>query len=414
MQLRTRIAIGVAAVFLAGLTTVAVDVYRHPLTRGMGMQRWVLGRALPRHTVDGPTGPVTVFEGGTGPNLVFLHGFADHAGSWYQVAPAFADRWHVVVVDLPGHGDTPGPDDLSPAHTRGAVDAVLATLDGPAVIVGNSMGGWLAMEQALDHPERVSRIVLVNAAGLETPIDADVLMPPDRDAARRKAEVIGAAPVWGAMLDEMVVLTSPPRFRHLFDALMTEFVDARLPELRVPADLLWGGNDGFFPEEYARRLDAALPASRLVFLDGPCGHAPQLFCAPTLVTALEETLAAAPPELPPDLTWLLGCWQTESGARECWGWSEGRFLGSAVADGRIVETLAIEPGETGWRYVASPEGQEPTAFALTSLHGRAVVFENPAHDFPTRIAYERDGAHLRAEVTNATDGFVVDMVRVTD
>lgn len=101
---------------------------------------------------------------------------------------------------------------------------------------------------------------------------------------------------------------------------------------------------------------------------------------------------AAEPSLM-DLAFLAGHWRSDDGAaEEVWTTPTPTVM---VGAGRVTlasrkvstEALRIEADAGGIRYVASPTGQATTAFALTSLEGAKVVFENPAHDFPQRITY---------------------------
>ncbi len=113
-------------------------------------------------------------RGGT---LLLLHGFASSTWtSWRDLAPRLSDRFHVLGIDLRGHGDS----DWDPAtnYTLQAysddVEAALAALDRrPQAIIGHSMGGRLALLYAARHPDSLRRLVLVDAkvAGGRTPPD---------------------------------------------------------------------------------------------------------------------------------------------------------------------------------------------------------------------------------------------------
>lgn len=110
------------------------------------------------------------------------------------------------------------------------------------------------------------------------------------------------------------------------------------------------------------------------------------------------------------LAWMAGCWRSERGgtvSEEHWMAPAGGTmfgLSRTVSDGRLVEFefLEIRAREGGVDYVAHPSGQATTIFRLTApaADGRDIVFENPEHDFPTRIVYRRqpDGSmHTRIE-----------------
>ncbi len=104
--------------------------------------------------------------GGTGPALVLVHGLGGAAVNWRAVAPALAERARVVAVDLVGFGRTP-PEGRSASvrANRASLHRFLdAVIGGPAILVGNSMGGLISMMQAAAEPSRVAGLVLVAPA----------------------------------------------------------------------------------------------------------------------------------------------------------------------------------------------------------------------------------------------------------
>ena len=116
-------------------------------------------------------GPVHVAQLGTpgdpdAPVTVCLHGLGGSHLNWLAVAPGLAETSRVVAVDLVGHGRTPAAGRAPDLGGHVAVVAgVLDRLDaGPVTLVGNSMGGLVAALVAAEHPDKVERLVLVNAA----------------------------------------------------------------------------------------------------------------------------------------------------------------------------------------------------------------------------------------------------------
>lgn len=110
---------------------------------------------------------------------------------------------------------------------------------------------------------------------------------------------------------------------------------------------------------------------------------------------------------PPDLGWLEGCWSTSSGkTTECWRPDGNRKLAGAsrtfTGDDHFRETLRIYRRKGKYHYVAAPDGQAETIFTEAEIDDRKIVFENPDHDFPQRIAYElTDDGLLRATISLA-------------
>jgi len=113
-----------------------------------------------------------------------------------------------------------------------------------------------------------------------------------------------------------------------------------------------------------------------------------------------------------DVAWMAGCWESTRGARhvvEQWTAPEGgTMLGMSrtVASGKKTEYefLMIREGAKGLEYVAKPSGQAEATFTATHVSTSDVVFENPAHDFPKRILYTRDGDALNAAIDGPMNG----------
>jgi hypothetical protein len=116
--------------------------------------------------------------------------------------------------------------------------------------------------------------------------------------------------------------------------------------------------------------------------------------------------------VPEDVAWLSGCWAfTRNGRHVVENWTPvegGTLIGVSrtVTGGKTVEYefLLIRSGPTGLEYVAKPSGQAEATFTATKATATDVVFENPAHDFPTRILYSRDGDTLLAAVEGPRNG----------
>ena len=105
------------------------------------------------------------FEGGSGPTVALVHGYGGAASNWVLVAPRLAERYRVIVPDLPGHGGSsplPGP----PERVDPYSERLAGLLDGPAVVVGHSFGAVVALRLAARRPELVRGLVLAGAAGI--------------------------------------------------------------------------------------------------------------------------------------------------------------------------------------------------------------------------------------------------------
>ena len=230
--------------------------------------------------------------------IVLLHGTSASLHTWEGWVTVLQDKRRVISLDLPGFGLTgPFPDgDYRMSHYSAFLANVLEQLQVPrAVVAGNSFGGQLAWQFALDHPQRVERLVLVNAAGYPrnatsmpigfrlaqipalAPVMANVLPRPMIEASIRN--VYGDPDqVSDELIDRYYELTLRAGNR---DALRQRFIQVeagqsytRISELKMPTLILWGGRDELIPPVNAERFKRDIKGSRLVLFD-ELGHVPQ-------------------------------------------------------------------------------------------------------------------------------------------
>ncbi|MDX6475423.1 MAG: hypothetical protein QOH95_934 [Gaiellaceae bacterium] len=233
---------------------------------------------------------IRCFEGGEGPPLLLVHGFAGAAWNFSELAPLLPGR-RLIVPDLPGHG---GSSPLPAPSLAGFADVLASILDGPVDVVGHSMGGAVALRLAERHPALVRRLVLAAAAGISSStrmaqltIALAGIVQPGRIAGRRVGHVARSNLlrnlVFGAFeVSNPDLLTERSVHGFLRGATMhTDALGAGLAlaaddpredlgRVRCPVLVLWGGRDRQVPLEdgfeYARRLGAPL---RVI---ADCGH----------------------------------------------------------------------------------------------------------------------------------------------
>ena len=304
MRARVIVLIAIVVAVAGAAGWVGWMVRYRPLTVFGWQTRAALRTAgLKKVRVAAPAGLQTVFVGGSGPAVVLLHGAGDTAGTWFKVAPELVGSRTLIVPDLAGHGDSAprsGPIDL-----KDVMEGVEAVLDALAprqkvVLVGNSLGAWVAMLVAQRHPERVSLAVCVDGGAIQANNLHARVLPRNRDEARESVEQTrdrNSPPIPGFVLDDIVRharTDSLARFAAT-SATMDRYVldEAQLREIPVPIRLIWGRSDRLVPLDYAARMKAALPSADLVVLDG-CGHVPQLECPDKLLAALKQTLESQP------------------------------------------------------------------------------------------------------------------------
>lgn len=229
---------------------------------------------------------------GAGTPVIFLQGSGPGASGWLNFrynAQAFADQgFDVLIPDLPGFGDSSKPDlDYT---LNFFVDTVLAFTDQLDLqhfaLVGNSLGGAVAIGLALAAPERVSQLILMGCGGLEDQLTYFQTMPgiqamtkhplgsPEFTPAYLKQvlQLIVADPVH--ITDELITerfrilaTQSPAAFKRMIIPNLTE----RLPELRCPVLGFWGAQDKFCPPSGALKLTTGCPDARVTLLSD-CGH----------------------------------------------------------------------------------------------------------------------------------------------
>jgi hypothetical protein len=127
---------------------------------------------------------------------------------------------------------------------------------------------------------------------------------------------------------------------------------------------------------------------------------------------LLAALAADSPARIEQVAWLQGCWQMEANGRvveEHWMAPRGGVMlsmGRTVRDGKLVENESVVLREQDGRlaYEAHPSGQPSAVFMSTTIDASTAIFENPAHDYPQRVGYKRDGDALLAWIDGMANG----------
>jgi pimeloyl-ACP methyl ester carboxylesterase len=227
--------------------------------------------------------------------VVLVHGMGKAAArDWEQVIPVLAKRYAVYAVDLPGFGESDkGNHHYSPDNLARALDAVLTPrLKQPFTLIGHSMGGAVTLAYASAYPKRVSRLVLVDVAGvLHRSVYAEFLA---RVAAQRAIgldspwyeQVVRAIqlraeywPVRGDLVLERAsirqrFLRGDPNAIAAFALVEHDFSDA-LRHIVAPTLIIWGGDDTIAPLRTGQALAAGIPNARLTVIEG-AGHAPQV------------------------------------------------------------------------------------------------------------------------------------------
>ena len=191
------------------------------------------GLAPPRPSASGAFGH--------GPSIVLVHGLGSRAEHWLPTARLLARRHRVVLVDLPGHGLSEMPEPLTLEHAAQALDLALANeAKVPCVLVGHSVGGLVAAAEALDHPERVRGLVLVETAlkpqivGAERAALLEALGRDYQGLVRSVYESFGRDSAQGAWLYEQVLKLDPAMVKPWIRLAVTTDLSGRAAAFTVP------------------------------------------------------------------------------------------------------------------------------------------------------------------------------------
>lgn len=212
------------------------------------------------------------------PLVVLLHGLFGRPADFDETARRLPERFPVRALALPV--GRPGAESVD--QVVGWLEDELAGESRELVLVGNSLGGHVALSFALENPGRVRGLVLAGSSGLfERGFEAGVPHRPSREWIRSRVEEVfhGRAFASEALVDD-VVATLRDRRRALAVVRLArdtkrDHLASVLPQVRVPALLLWGAEDRITPPEIAYRFRDLLPSARLLFVP-EAGHAPMI------------------------------------------------------------------------------------------------------------------------------------------
>jgi 2-hydroxy-6-oxonona-2,4-dienedioate hydrolase len=229
-------------------------------------------------------------EAGSGPAVILLHGLGGDTSNWSQTIAPLAAKFRVIVPDQIGFGRSDKP------LLNYRVATLVDFLDGfmkqvgveRASLVGNSLGGFTAAAFALAHPEKVERLVLVDAAGFSMPKDLDprtlnALNPSTREQAKTilsmifyNKQLITDATV-DMMLARHVAAGDGYTVQRFIDSIGhgEDMLDGRLGGIKQPTLIVWGREDQLTPMWMAERFKKEINGSEIVVLE-KCGHVPQM------------------------------------------------------------------------------------------------------------------------------------------
>lgn len=257
---------------------------------------------FPVHTTSVNGHRLAFLDEGQGPPLILLHGYGGSMWQWEYQEPLTAN-FRVITPDLLGSGLSDKPDiDYRPSELIESLRGLMDALGLPeATVIGNSMGGGVAIGMALTYPERVNRLVLIDTLpdhvrerlvsplmqrALNTRVPAWLARVGASLFGSRTMEAVLKEIIYDHSLITPLVLDRSNRNRqrgNLVGPLLSlrdnlplweQNFAPRLGEIRQSTLILWGEHDRLFPTQVGRDLHAVIPHSRLIVIP-EAGHIPQ-------------------------------------------------------------------------------------------------------------------------------------------
>jgi pimeloyl-ACP methyl ester carboxylesterase len=283
--------------------------------------RYPAGTPFSAHYVRIDNTTIRYVEAGRGPAVVLFHGIGASLYAWrHTLAPLASAGFRVIAFDNRGFGfsDKPAEGYDNASYVRLAL-ALLDSLQlGDAVLVGHSMGGAIAAQVALEHPERVRGLVLIGSAGLGAreprlfqlvrwPVVGPLVLSfRSRGLAERLLKSTYADPtkVSEGDVDQYYAPVAEPDFGRALRGVLTAFrfdlLGARLEHVAVPTLVMWGEEDRWIPIALGRRIAETIPHAAFLSV-GHAGHSVQEEAADEVnrlvIRFLKDGLARIPPDL---------------------------------------------------------------------------------------------------------------------
>ena len=248
---------------------------------------------------------IRYLEAGSGPVVILLHGLGADSSSWQSNITALAQKYRVIAPDQIGFGKSDKP------FINYRVGTLVDFLNGlmkelkvdRAALVGNSLGGFTAAAFALAYPEKVDKLVLVDAAGYSVPKETDprtfnVLNPSTREGVKQVMSIVfynkqlfANDVAVDALYTKKMQAGDGYTVQMFIESILRgeDVLDGKLDKIKQPTLLVWGREDALTPLALGERFNKDIKGSQLFILD-KCGHVPQMEKAAEFNTALLKFL----------------------------------------------------------------------------------------------------------------------------
>jgi len=263
------------------------------------------------------------YDEGQGETVLLIHGMAGSSQTWREILPRLARRYRVIAPDLLGHGRSAKPrtDYSLGAFAVGLRDLLDELEVSAATVVGQSLGGGIAMQFLYQHPEYCRRLVLISSGGLGPDVGwvlrllsapgAELVMPVIApgfvlragDSLKSWLSSLGLRSPRGAEIWSAYSSFSDAATRESFLRTLRSVVDYRgqsvsaLNRLQLRADLptlaIWGEDDAIIPVDHAYAASEARPDCRLEILPN-VGHFAHVEAPNEVVDLIDDFIATTP------------------------------------------------------------------------------------------------------------------------
>jgi pimeloyl-ACP methyl ester carboxylesterase len=247
-------------------------------------------------------------EAGSGPVVILLHGLGGSTANWAPTIAPLAQKYRVIVPDQIGFGKSDKP------LLNYRVGTLVDFLDGfykqvgvqKASLVGNSLGGFTAAAFAVAHPEKVDKLVLVDAAGFAITGAMDPKVVSGLNASTRQGvrdimalvfynkEPFSSDAAVDTFLASRVTAGDGYTIQRFIDSIThsEDVLDGKLGAIKHPTLIIWGREDGLTPLALGQRFNKEIAGSQLYIIE-KCGHVPQLEKAAEFNAGLMKFLGGA-------------------------------------------------------------------------------------------------------------------------
>jgi len=249
---------------------------------------------------------------GSGPDLVLVHGWGLHGGIWGELPALLAKKYRVTILDLPGHGRSRTAN--ASLSLDAVTDSVAELCPAPAIWLGWSLGGLVALQAARRHPHKVAQLTLISAtpkfvqapdwphampaevfAGFARSLTQDYRATLLRFLSLQVGNNESVRAVLKHLRAEMFAHGEPQPVALAAGLAILEQTDLRacLAEIKVPALVVHGSHDRLAPPAAGEYLAEQLPGARWLRVEG-AGHAPFLSHAAQIADAVCASVAGVP------------------------------------------------------------------------------------------------------------------------